>query len=182
MTLENINVGNLANDGTGDDLRDAFIKVNQNFQSLEYLVNLRGSNLGSVGAEVFATFENGQLNFRRIIGSETVTVEQLDNTIKINTNIPPRTLIFGTESGSVVIESGLLNLQGDENILVTGNQNTSTLNFAFRGEILKYLGFDFGSGFGLDKTSILDYIISTVDVNMGTFTNPDVNRIDLGAI
>ena len=31
MAIQTINVGNLANDGTGDDLREAFIKVNQNF-------------------------------------------------------------------------------------------------------------------------------------------------------
>ena len=31
MALQTINVGNFANDGTGDDLRTAFIKVNQNF-------------------------------------------------------------------------------------------------------------------------------------------------------
>ena len=29
-----INIGTLANDGTGDDLREAFIKVNNNFSEL----------------------------------------------------------------------------------------------------------------------------------------------------
>ena len=29
-----INIGQLANDGTGDDLREAFIKVNNNFISM----------------------------------------------------------------------------------------------------------------------------------------------------
>ena len=29
-----INIGTLANDGTGDDLREAFIKVNNNFKKL----------------------------------------------------------------------------------------------------------------------------------------------------
>ena len=31
MAVTSINVGTLANDGTGDDLREAFIKVNNNF-------------------------------------------------------------------------------------------------------------------------------------------------------
>jgi len=35
MTIETINIGNAANDGTGDDLREAFIKVNQNFQDID---------------------------------------------------------------------------------------------------------------------------------------------------
>lgn len=32
--MENINIGSLPNDGTGDKLRDAFIKINQNFEEL----------------------------------------------------------------------------------------------------------------------------------------------------
>ena len=34
MTITNINIGTIANDGTGDDLREAFIKVNNNFTEL----------------------------------------------------------------------------------------------------------------------------------------------------
>ena len=32
MAVQTINIGNAANDGTGDDLREAFIKVNNNFE------------------------------------------------------------------------------------------------------------------------------------------------------
>ena len=35
MTITNINIGTIANDGTGDDLREAFIKVNNNFAELD---------------------------------------------------------------------------------------------------------------------------------------------------
>ena len=31
MAIQNINLGTYANDGTGDDLRSAFTKVNDNF-------------------------------------------------------------------------------------------------------------------------------------------------------
>ena len=34
MAQQNINVGTVANDGTGDALRDAFVKVNSNFTEL----------------------------------------------------------------------------------------------------------------------------------------------------
>ena len=34
MAQSGINIGQLANDGTGDDLREAFIKVNNNFTEL----------------------------------------------------------------------------------------------------------------------------------------------------
>ena len=32
MTVSTINIGNIANDGTGDDPREAFIKVNNNLE------------------------------------------------------------------------------------------------------------------------------------------------------
>jgi len=37
MAITRINVGTLANDGTGDDLRQAFVKVNNNFDELEQI-------------------------------------------------------------------------------------------------------------------------------------------------
>ena len=33
--IQTINIGNLVNDGTGDDLRTAFEKVNSNFTNLD---------------------------------------------------------------------------------------------------------------------------------------------------
>ena len=38
MAISRINVGTLANDGTGDDLRQAFVKVNNNFDELDLRV------------------------------------------------------------------------------------------------------------------------------------------------
>lgn len=43
MSIKKINVGAVQNDGTGDQLRDAFVKVNENFEELE-------SSVGSVSA------------------------------------------------------------------------------------------------------------------------------------
>ena len=55
MAIQTINIGTIANDGTGDDLREAFVKVNNNFTEL----NARSTesttvaNLGSAGEGVF---------------------------------------------------------------------------------------------------------------------------------
>ena len=38
MTFQPINVGTVANDGTGDPLRTAFIKVNANFSEIYSLI------------------------------------------------------------------------------------------------------------------------------------------------
>lgn len=51
MTQQLINVGSSANDGTGDPLRDAFTKANQNFTELYARVrsSVPTSNTGSSG-------------------------------------------------------------------------------------------------------------------------------------
>lgn len=50
--IQVINLGKYANDGTGDDLRTAFEKVNANFDELKFEVT-NATNLG-IGAHIFA--------------------------------------------------------------------------------------------------------------------------------
>ena len=54
QTFIAINVGTTANDGTGDDLRTAFIKVNDNFQ---YMGNT-GFNAGNIAVNGAITLNN----------------------------------------------------------------------------------------------------------------------------
>jgi len=56
MALQTINLGLIANDGTGDDLREAFTKVNLNFADLdERAANITAEN-AAIGAG-FGTFK-----------------------------------------------------------------------------------------------------------------------------
>jgi hypothetical protein len=56
MAKQTINVGTSANDGTGDQLRDAFIKTNENFTELYTgKVKLVGANFTSLGTNVTGT-------------------------------------------------------------------------------------------------------------------------------
>ena len=73
MTIESINVGNLANDGTGDDLREAFIKVNDNFTELSNSITslpIQGENLGVSGEGIFAGKNVNTLQFKEILAGE----------------------------------------------------------------------------------------------------------------
>ena len=45
MTRQNINIGSAANDGTGDTLRSAGTKINQNFQEIYTQLGGDSSNL-----------------------------------------------------------------------------------------------------------------------------------------
>jgi len=141
MTIQTINVGLAANDGTGDDLREAFIKVNQNFQNLENIAEQTGFNIGLSGAGVFAGKIGNVLNFRKLIGTGDVSIIENNSTINITSNVNTGFVISG-DSGSLsagaginidLLGSGLNSIQIDNNtktITVTGrvlNDNNPTL-------------------------------------------------------
>tara|TARA_B110000977_G_scaffold194440_1_gene271013 strand:- start:16 stop:717 length:702 start_codon:yes stop_codon:yes gene_type:complete len=94
MTISRINVGNIANDGTGDDLRQAFVKVNNNFDELDARVVPQNNavNLGS-GTGVFYTKEATTLNFRSLVAGDnmSLTADGTSITITNNGNITVRT-------------------------------------------------------------------------------------------
>jgi hypothetical protein len=54
MSLLQVNVGVSANDGTGDSIRNAFIKVNNNFANLSNIANLESiiSDAGNISTEL----------------------------------------------------------------------------------------------------------------------------------
>ena len=61
MPIQTINLGNYANDGTGDDLRSAFEKVNANFELVGGTLGIiTGANLGA-GVGVFKRRDNDNL-------------------------------------------------------------------------------------------------------------------------
>ena len=35
MAIQTVNIGTIANDGTGDELREAYVKVNANYSELD---------------------------------------------------------------------------------------------------------------------------------------------------
>jgi hypothetical protein len=129
MTLQTINLGELANDGTGDDLRTAFEKVNFNFTNLEMAASdISGAtNLGTTGATVFKEVVNRDLKFRRILGENGVTVTNTETAVIVSgTTIPP-TIISG-DSGSLLFAPGeTININGSSNITVGIDNNTKTI-------------------------------------------------------
>lgn len=117
-TLDTINVGNLANDGTGDDLREAFIKVNNNFTELNTaLVNVEtpeGQNLGS-GTGVFAQKIDETLQFKSLVAGAGISLSSGGSAITITgTNAGIEQLIVVSDNGSVVLPAGArtLRIQG----------------------------------------------------------------------
>ena len=86
MTIQSINLGNYANDGTGDDLRTAFLKVNANFELVGGTLGIiNGENVGS-GAGVFKRRDNDNLTLEfKSLTSQDGSIEftTTDDTINL---------------------------------------------------------------------------------------------------
>ena len=69
MAVQTINIGNIANDGTGDDIRLAFGKVNDNFEELDLRNpgSLTASNVGDVGEGIFAQKDGTDLQSQKLV-------------------------------------------------------------------------------------------------------------------
>ena len=99
MARQIINIGTVGNDGTGDAVREAFRKVNDNFRELYGALGL-GEKLtfigltdtpptyiGSANSIVGVNSNEDSLVFRRIIGSSGIDVKVTDGLISITTKI-----------------------------------------------------------------------------------------------
>jgi hypothetical protein len=86
MAIQTINLGNYANDGTGDDLRTAFVKVNENFAAITGEVNIASAaNIGS-GTGIFAQRTDATLDFKSLTSTDSsVLITASSDTVDLRT-------------------------------------------------------------------------------------------------
>lgn len=138
--IQQINIGTYANDGSGDDLRVAFQKVNANFSALDTDVISNGSNLGT-GSPVFAAkivdpLIGSSLSFRSIKSGANISVVHNSNEITISTPDSINALVEDTSpslGGNLNLNNR--NITGLGNITITGIINASTVTAAFSGNL-----------------------------------------------
>jgi hypothetical protein len=125
MARNSIDIGTLGNDGTGDSIRDAFRKVNDNFRELYGSLGL-GERLSFTGLDqtpnsfqgqdnrVLAVSEEGggQVVFKSIVGGNGVSIN----------NTP----------SSISISSLFSSISGDKNPQLGGNLSAQSANTQFR--------------------------------------------------
>ena len=157
-TLQTINLGSYANDGTGDDLRTAFEKVNINFGLLfaEASVNT-AINLGG-GAGIFAQKNPGTVNLEF------------------------KTLTSTNASMSITQTATTVNLQANTKLLndtlpkLGATLDLNGHNIAGNGDIQATVqGYDLKL---LNNTLQLILESGAVSVDLGTFTNPTGGQTD----
>ena len=154
MSIQQIKLGSYANDGTGDDLRTAFTKANDNFVFLSaQIAGINGQNIGT-GAGLFSVDTNGVLQFKTITGSSGVTVTSTPTTVNINA-------LGAVQSDPVPRLGGNLNLN-NHNITGTGDIQTTVWGFDIRTL----------------NTQIQTLLSGTIG-DQGTFANP-IGTYDLG--
>jgi hypothetical protein len=137
MAITPINIGNLVNDGTGDDLRTAFQRVNANFSDLDSQLRLDGANVGVPTAGSFATIfktkDNltAQLQFKTILpGANINLVNDTDNVV-ISSPSQNTFVSIVTDGGSITANSAttVLNIVGGNNAsVVTEPGNRLVIN------------------------------------------------------
>ena len=121
MSIQTVNIGGVANDGTGDDLREAFVKVNNNFTELDNRnpEQTTASNLGSVGEGVFAQKTGFDLQFKKIVAGGNVTVSSNADGVIISSVGGLQQLTVATDSGNITLAEG-------DMFTISGGTNAST--------------------------------------------------------
>jgi len=143
MAIQNINIGTYANDGTGDDLRSAFVKINENFHALDLIVATEESNIGAVGQPIFKLETPDNLNsfgqklqFRKIAGSTNITVSTISDSITISTPDSINHLVEDIDphlGGNLILNN--FTIQGTGNIGIIGSINATTVASTFTGNL-----------------------------------------------
>ena len=107
MTKQTIGIGSTANDGTGDPLRDAFDKVNDNFNEVYSAFTFASNN---------ATAANNIL-----LGTGTTNTVANSSTVKISNS----TSEVSTTTGSILIGNSTVNTTSNSSTIVVSNSTSS---------------------------------------------------------
>jgi len=148
MAKQTINVGSTANDGTGDKLRDAFVKVNANF------TELYSDDLGDVNSIIAGT----GISVSSATGDVTVTNSAPDQTVSLTegTGID----ITGTYPNFTIAST------------VSGIDGTGTANYipkwtdgdTIGNSVIYDDGTNIGIGTNSPSSKLQSYVISTGNV------------------
>jgi len=121
MAIETINVGTIANDGTGDDLREAFIKVNSNFEDVDNRLTtlpIDGENIGP-GVGIYYGKDTDTLQFKSLTAGSNITFTTTDNQIIINSSGGMGSYPLISDNGSIIVAGQTIAIAGDPTSPIT---------------------------------------------------------------
>jgi hypothetical protein len=180
MPIQTVNLGSYANDGTGDDLRTAFEKVNANFTLLNTEINIgNAANIGS-GTGIFAQKNSLNLEFKTLTSDDstvsithTATTVNLESTAKVESDTDPH-LGGDLYLNGYIINGG--NGTGDVQSTVHGI-DIRTVNALLEIAIsTNTVDLEFGS-----NSSALEFQTTPL-IDLGSFEFPSTTNLDFGRI
>lgn len=188
MAIQTINLGVVANDGTGDDLREAFTKVNNNFAELEARTpeSTTASNLGTPGEGVFAQKVGTDLQFKKLAAGNGATITSDANTITINGSGDSILTIdvFGDGGNSQLdINNNTLTISGGQNATVNVSNNVVTISSStvLSTDLNPKLAANLnGDGFEIINTSDVKSTVYGIDIREMDGIQDYINGFDFG--
>jgi hypothetical protein len=183
MAIQTINLGNVVNDGLGDDLRTAFEKVNANFLELVNVLDIDAANAQEVGYGIFKEKSESTLIFKNLTaGLKIDLVPAPDgNSLAIDCTQEDAFRRIETDGGSINADDyEFITIQGGTNINVTANNQYITVDTNLDLETI-ISGYDFGPITNNFTTSI-QLALAAANIDFGTILNPGPFNLDLGTL
>jgi hypothetical protein len=184
MSIQTINIGNVVNDGLGDDLRTAFQKVNANFGELSQILTVDITTSGS-GSSIFKEQEGNNVTLKSLVSGRFIQIDDLDNSLQIINTAPDAFTRIDTNSGVVQADHFKeITIQGgiDTEVVASGStitvDNIKINNKSFTSILSTY---DFGPITGEFENAV-QLAISTSNLDFGTFELPGRLDLDCGSI
>jgi archaellum component FlaF (FlaF/FlaG flagellin family) len=190
MTIQTINIGNVVNDGLGDDLRTAFQKVNANFSDLSTQLTITATNLGATGVGVFKEKIGADLQFKKLVSGTKMLLDDTGESIVVNNTAPDAFVRIDTDSGSMLASThqqisiggtsapGSTTSRKDIEVTTSG----STILFKTIIPITDILtSYDFGTITG-EYNNAMQTIYAASNIDFGTIDLPGRLDLDCGGI
>ena len=190
MAIQTINIGNIVNDGLGDDLRTAFQKVNANFSDLSSQLTITASNIGDVGIGIFKEKVGTDLRFKKLISGTKMLLNENTDTVTVNNTAPDAFIRIDTDAGSMLASTyQQITMAGTAAPGSTTSRKDIEVN-AF-GSVLSIKtmipvtdileSYDFGYINGT-FTNAMQVALQSANIDFGTILLPGRVDIDCGSI
>lgn len=140
MAIELVNIGRIANDGTGDDLREAFAKVNRSLEELDLRIDdkTEGSNVGIGPGQVFRRRDGYNLEFKTILGSTGLSVVNNETNVTLNLDTSIVNLDVAADTGSFTKTLGqTLTLRGGNGVSTSADPADNSVSIDISGGLLE---------------------------------------------
>jgi hypothetical protein len=188
MAVQTINIGNIANDGTGDNLRQAFQKVNTNFADLDQRFDFNNTieNLGT-GEGVFYTKENNVQYYKSLKAGNNISLSSTNDEITISST---EAFTIQTDSDSVSVSGTgkFFGIKGGTNIDTTITSNDVNVAIDPNGLVALDTSPTLGGTLNANSNNITNvgsitansFIGNVVGTVNGVTVTDDSNALDFG--